>query len=225
MHAKPLRKLKKSEILGVFLWATETKDDCPGLMFYMSKHEACLCFCWSPQFKSIGSRSAIALTSWCSAFAHPCSHTVFHPRPLCWLWHPACPALTEDKDPLSQSSFSQVNFQHQCPGWSYSSTDVGHHPVPWGCIASTSPSSGDVKTHHSSGVTGMMDPKMEKIWSSDEEVLYAYFEPITTKANKISEVVDNAKLIRAPVHQHKKGMINEKEVHFLLGKEHVSFHI
>ena len=137
---KLLRKLKTSEIFGHLLWATETTEDFPGLMFNMSKHEACVCFCWSPRFKPASSGTARAVPCCCSAFARPWPRAVFHPRPLCWLWHPACPAVAEGKDPPSQSSFSQFSFQHQCPGWSHWRTALGQHSVPQGGTAQHQPS-------------------------------------------------------------------------------------
>lgn len=46
----------------------------------------------------------------------------------------------------------------------------------------------------------------------------AYFQLITTKAYKICKVANHAKLTGAPLPQRKKGMRNEKEFRFLLGK-------
>lgn len=46
----------------------------------------------------------------------------------------------------------------------------------------------------------------------------AYFQLITTKAYKICKVANHAKLTGAPLPQRKKGMRNEKEFPFLLGK-------
>lgn len=70
-----------------------------------------------------------------------------------------------------------------------------------------------------------MDQNMGKAGSNTEEVLYVYFELITTKTNKICKVANHAKLTGASLYQYKKGMRNGKEVPSLLGKRNVSSNI
>lgn len=158
-------------------------------------------------------QSKVALRQLClpgALLLHAPVLALFRPLLLCQLWHPACPAVTEDEDPPSQSCFSQFSFQHQCPAWGYWPTLLGQRSVCWGCVAQHQLSLGDGKTHHSSGVCRMMDQKMGKTWSSTEEVLCACFELITPKVNKICKAANDAKLTGAPVRQRKKGMINVK---------------